>query len=80
MGFFATGQGTGTAAARLAVEWEEPRCPLCNSDCASILLEAPDPLPGNGGLWFADGQCQDCGLCYTSPRPGENTMAQFYPE
>jgi SAM-dependent methyltransferase len=79
MGFFACVPESGTAA-RPHVEWEEPRCLLCNSDRASILLEAPDPLPGAGGLWFAVAQCQDCGLCYTNPRPHERAIPQFYPD
>src|SRR5208283_1518267 len=39
----------------------------------------PDPLPSNSGLWFAVTQCQDCGLCYTCPRPAGESIAQFYP-
>jgi len=80
MGFFACVPGTGATATRPHVEWEEPRCLLCGSDRSSILLEAPDPLPGDGGLWFAVSQCQDCGLCYTNPRPREQNIGQFYPD
>jgi SAM-dependent methyltransferase len=78
MGFFACSLGTRPDA-RPVIDWEEPRCLLCNSNRGSILIEAPDPLPGSSGLWFAVTQCQDCGLCFTSPRPGIEGMGQFYP-
>jgi 2-polyprenyl-3-methyl-5-hydroxy-6-metoxy-1,4-benzoquinol methylase len=80
MGFFACGLETDTIAGRPAVEWEQQPCPLCNSECASVLLEAADAAPGASGLWFPVAQCQDCGLCYTNPRPSENTIGQFYQE
>jgi SAM-dependent methyltransferase len=63
------------------VEWEESTCPLCDSGIWSLLLEAPDRLPAEGnGLWFAVVQCQNCGLCFTNPRPSRATIGQFYPE
>jgi 2-polyprenyl-3-methyl-5-hydroxy-6-metoxy-1,4-benzoquinol methylase len=77
MGFFACDLGS-KAACRPTVDWEEPRCLLCNSQRCSILVEAPDPLEGSGGLWFAITQCQDCGLCYTNPRPSADCISQFY--
>jgi 2-polyprenyl-3-methyl-5-hydroxy-6-metoxy-1,4-benzoquinol methylase len=80
MGFFACGLESEASAARTPVEWEEPHCPLCNSDCATLLLEAADPNAGAAGLWFPITQCQDCGLCYTNPRPSENVIGRFYPE
>lgn len=79
MGFFATTDTASVSQTRPTIGWEEPRCLLCNSDRSSILLEAPDPLPGDGGLWFAVAQCQDCGLCYTNPRPRGQSLQQFYP-
>jgi 2-polyprenyl-3-methyl-5-hydroxy-6-metoxy-1,4-benzoquinol methylase len=79
MGFFACGLGTAPDM-RAAVEWQEPRCLLCNSSEGSMLVEAPDSLPGGSGLWFAVMQCQDCGLCYTCPRPSTMAMSQFYPK
>jgi SAM-dependent methyltransferase len=79
MGFFASGLGTGASQPRPVIDWEEPRCLLCNSDRASILIEASDPLPQDNGLWFAIAQCQDCGLCYTCPRPSDQTIGRFYP-
>ena len=80
MGFSACGQGAESDV-RPEVDWEEPRCPLCNSTEASLLVEAPDPMPGGSGLWFAVTQCQDCGLCYTNPRPSPAAIGQCrYPE
>jgi 2-polyprenyl-3-methyl-5-hydroxy-6-metoxy-1,4-benzoquinol methylase len=79
MGFFACSQDTTDAGPmRPPVEWEEPHCPLCNSSYATLLLEAPDLAAGSSGMWFPIAQCQDCGLCYTCPRPSENAISQFY--
>src|ERR1700684_1382326 len=78
MGFFASGSGTSLKDARPVIEWEEPRCLLCGSSRGSILLEAADPAPRDRGLWFAVTQCQDCGLCFTSPRPDAESIQQFY--
>src|SRR5207302_5160945 len=61
-------------------EWEECTCPLCDGPRWSIVVEAPDPTPGSAGLWFAVVQCQDCGLCFTNPRPNLRSIGQFYPE
>jgi SAM-dependent methyltransferase len=52
-------------------------CPMCGGGRRAPLIEAPDPN-GPDGPWFAVVCCQDCGLCYTSPRPGESDMARFY--
>jgi SAM-dependent methyltransferase len=79
MGFYAGGLAIGADKPPPHIDWEEPRCLLCNSDRASMLLEAPDTLPDEGGLWFAIAQCQDCGLCFTCPRPSDQVMARFYP-
>jgi SAM-dependent methyltransferase len=79
MGFSAVGF-SAEADIRPDVHWEEPRCLLCNSRDAAMLIEAPDPLAGTGGLWFAITQCQDCGLCYTNPRPSADSISQFYPD
>jgi SAM-dependent methyltransferase len=78
MGFYASGSGSA-GHQRPVIDWEEPRCLLCNSDRASLLLEARDPLPGKDGLWFAVAQCQDCGLCFTRPRPNDQIIGRFYP-
>jgi 2-polyprenyl-3-methyl-5-hydroxy-6-metoxy-1,4-benzoquinol methylase len=62
------------------VDWEECPCLLCGGQRWSIVIEAPDPAPGGAGLWFAVVQCQDCGLCFTNPRPSAACIAQFYSE
>jgi SAM-dependent methyltransferase len=79
MGFFVCGATRSPGELRPAVVWEEPRCLLCNSQRNCILLEAADRAPGREGLWFAVTQCQDCGLCFTNPRPDAVSMMQFYP-
>jgi|SRR5579871_280202 len=62
-----------------SVEWEETNCLLCNGRRWFTLLEAPDCTTGGSGLWFAVVQCQDCGLCFTNPRPTPASLSQFYP-
>lgn len=61
------------------IEWEECNCLLCGGNHYTPLVEAPDNMPGGKGLWFAVVQCQDCGLCFTNPRPSPRSIAQFYP-
>lgn len=61
------------------VEWEETNCLLCGGKRWMPLVEAPDLTRGGTGLWFVVVQCQDCGLCFTNPRPTLHTMSQFYP-
>jgi SAM-dependent methyltransferase len=79
MGFLPFDLGV-TEAPRPVVEWEECGCLLCDGRRWAILVEAPDPTPGSGGLWFAVVQCHDCGLCFTNPRPTPRSIGQFYPE
>jgi 2-polyprenyl-3-methyl-5-hydroxy-6-metoxy-1,4-benzoquinol methylase len=78
MGFSAVGSDTALKVARPVIEWEEPHCLLCGSFRGSLLLEAADPVPQGPGLWFAVTQCQDCGLCFTNPRPAAASLRQFY--
>lgn len=68
------------ADARPAVDWEDTACPLCGRHQSELLLEAPDSVTDGTGLWFAVVQCQDCGLCFTNPRPSRKAIAQFYPD
>jgi SAM-dependent methyltransferase len=63
----------------LPIEWEEAGCPLCDGPRWSPLVEAPDTSWEDEGLWFAVVQCQDCGLCFTNPRPSARSIGQFYP-
>ena len=62
-----------------ALEWEEVGCPLCESRNWAPLVEATDPLGGAEGLWFMVVRCQDCGLCFTNPRPSARSIGHFYP-
>jgi len=63
-----------------AVLWDDSPCPLCGSESAALVLEAPDSAPPDGaGLWFAVVRCEQCGLTYTNPRPATNTIGKFYP-
>jgi 2-polyprenyl-3-methyl-5-hydroxy-6-metoxy-1,4-benzoquinol methylase len=60
------------------LKWEEVNCLLCGSRRWDTLLEAPDHQGGTG-LWFAVVQCNDCGLCFTNPRPRQEILDRFYP-
>src|SRR6266545_4552376 len=62
------------------VQWEECLCLLCNGRRWSIVVEAPDTTLGSAGLWFAVVQYQDCGLCFTNPRPDLCSIGQFHSE
>lgn len=62
------------------LEWEETACLLCGQRHSELLIEAADGRSDGSGLWFAVVQCQNCGLCFTNPRPTAATLAQFYPE
>jgi 2-polyprenyl-3-methyl-5-hydroxy-6-metoxy-1,4-benzoquinol methylase len=66
-------------AAEPVIIWEEPDCLLCGSRNWSPLVEAPDTTLGGTGWWFAVVQCQECGLCFTNPRPNVDSISQFYP-
>src|SRR5262249_54099000 len=66
-------------ADRVAGGWEEPACPPCDGRARDLLLEAPDAQAGGRGLWFAVVRCRGCGLLFTSPRPDETSIGQFYP-
>lgn len=62
-----------------SLEWEEVACLLCGQRHSELLIEAADCRTDGTGLWFAIVQCQNCGLCFTNPRPTLESMAQFYP-
>jgi 2-polyprenyl-3-methyl-5-hydroxy-6-metoxy-1,4-benzoquinol methylase len=62
------------------VGWEETACLLCGRRDEELLLEAPDPNPGNGpALRFAVVRCKRCQLIYTNPRPDTASIGRFYP-
>ncbi len=79
MSFFPRDLAAPVATSGPVVEWEEPDCLLCGRRNWSPLVEAPDSTAGGTGWWFAVVQCQDCGLCFTNPRPSPQTISQFYP-
>jgi SAM-dependent methyltransferase len=60
------------------IEWQECPCLLCGSSKWSPLLEGADRLGSGKAKWFLVVQCQDCGLCFTNPRPAPQSMTQFY--
>jgi SAM-dependent methyltransferase len=78
MGFSPLDLEAPAEAARPEIDWEESPCLLCGGRRWSIVIEAPDPAPAGAGLWFAVVQCQDCGLCFTNPRPSARSITQFY--
>jgi 2-polyprenyl-3-methyl-5-hydroxy-6-metoxy-1,4-benzoquinol methylase len=60
--------------------WDDTPCPLCGRREEELLLEAPDPTPGDGpALHFAVVRCKSCTLTYTNPRPDEDAIGRFYP-
>lgn len=79
MGFSLLEQSAPIQNPAIQIDWEETPCLLCGRDNASPLVEAADQTKGGTGLWFAVVQCQDCGLCYTNPRPSVQSIGQFYP-
>jgi SAM-dependent methyltransferase len=79
LGHYPRAPGAPAAAPAVLVEWDETACPLCESTRWLTLVEAPDLTPGGTGLWFAVVQCQQCGLCFTNPRPSPATIGNFYP-
>jgi SAM-dependent methyltransferase len=79
MGFFSRELAAPAAAPGMPIEWEEVGCLLCGSPRWAPLIEAPDTAWGQDGLWFAIVQCQECGLCYTNPRPSTRSIGHFYP-
>src|SRR5437588_3972751 len=79
MSFFPRDLAVPSLSPGRAIEWEEPSCLLCMSRNWSALVEAPDSAPGGTGLWFVVVQCQECGLCFTNPRPSPDCIGRFYP-
>ncbi|MFN4261206.1 MAG: class I SAM-dependent methyltransferase [Gemmataceae bacterium] len=79
MGFFPIESASSSPSRPSSIQWEECACLLCGSQYWKPLLEAPDALQGESGLWFAVVQCQNCGLCYTNPRPDAGSIQHFYP-
>ncbi|MCS6851550.1 MAG: class I SAM-dependent methyltransferase [Gemmataceae bacterium] len=80
MTFFPSNVLVSAAPLPSPVEWEETPCLLCGGRNWSPLLEAQDLRVGGSGCWFRVVQCQDCGLCFTNPRPSPRSIGQFYPQ
>jgi SAM-dependent methyltransferase len=78
MGFFARDLEAPLTESTHGIDWEETGCLLCGGIRCSPLVEAPDRTRGSAGLWFVIVQCQDCGLCFTNPRPSLNSIGAFY--
>jgi len=79
MSFFPRELAVATATPGLPIDWEEASCLLCGGPRWEPLIEAPDSSWSSDGLWFAVVQCQECGLCFTNPRPSIRSIGQFYP-
>jgi 2-polyprenyl-3-methyl-5-hydroxy-6-metoxy-1,4-benzoquinol methylase len=80
MGFFLRELRSSVVETAPSVQWEETNCLLCGSRFWSHLVEGADNAPGGSGLWFVVVQCQQCGLCFTNPRPTAPGISRFYPE
>src|SRR5438128_1132005 len=79
MGFFAPTLTASDTASTPSIQWEDTSCLLCGSRHHMQLVESPDQTDGGTGLWFVVVQCQECGLCFTNPRPTAESIGQFYP-
>src|SRR5689334_16369069 len=80
MGFLPLDLEAPAEAPRPVVAWGETPCPLCARPRGAIVIAAPGPTAAGAGLCFAVVQCQDCGLCFTNPRPSARSIGQFYSE
>lgn len=78
MSYFARELSDSVVPASEPLEWEQCSCLLCGGDNWTPLVEAPDRDRGADGKWFLVVQCQDCGLCFTNPRPTSESIGQFY--
>ena len=61
-----------------SIEMEFVPCLLCGGNDFEPVIEAADPLTGQGGV-FQVVRCLDCELHFTNPRPTENSIGLFYP-
>jgi SAM-dependent methyltransferase len=65
------------ASPATSVRWEEPACALCGGRRTQTVLAAQE-LRAGSGLWFAVVECVDCGLCFTNPRPAQESRHRFH--
>ena len=63
----------------LEPDWEIPDCPLCGSRRRTGVVCAHHPEDSGEGPEMAVVRCEECNLAYTSPRPSEAIIGQFYP-
>lgn len=76
----AAARATPQDLASTTPEWEEPDCLLCGSRRRSFVVAASDNAAAVPGPVFRVVRCQDCGLCYTSPRPTPAVIGRYYPD
>jgi SAM-dependent methyltransferase len=79
MGFLAFPPAAAGRATDSRLEWEEVDCLLCGCTNWKLIVEAPDNLAVATSMHFAMVRCDDCGLCFTNPRPTVRAMERFYP-
>lgn len=58
------------------IRWETVPCPLCGAASDREFLRAT----GDDGVVYRLGQCAECGMVYTNPRPDRASIGHFYPE
>ena len=61
-------------------ELETVKCPNCDSDDFTVVLENAEELYNQTREKFNVVACKDCGLRYTNPRPTLQTIGLFYPD
>jgi len=59
--------------------FEFVRCNLCDSNFSTILFKGKDMISKTEGV-FTVVKCNNCGLIYINPRPGQNIIFNYYPD
>ena len=62
-----------------AIKTETICCDLCESEQSRQIVEGRDLLHQTPGRWSVV-RCEQCGLCYTNPRPDLESLGLVYPE
>ena len=67
--------------ADIGIEWDDTPCPLCGERDEELRFEAADSTGSSGerGRRFLVVRCRRCRLSFTNPRPGPESIGQFYP-
>jgi 2-polyprenyl-3-methyl-5-hydroxy-6-metoxy-1,4-benzoquinol methylase len=60
----------------LPVEMEQPACLVCGSDSRKPFLTVDNRFDTSQKFQLV--QCQQCGLVYLSPRPGQKSISRYY--